>query len=106
MFLDLPLTADIIALHATRQLKIDNRLLRANAQRIPHDFKVTENVFCLTDRSAKNKLKPVYTGPHLIETVHTNGTVTIRRGPNIRDRVSIRHLKLARLSDTPHGVGE
>ena len=97
MFINLPLEADLLSIQQAHQQKIDKRLVYANAKRHPYNFKVNDQVFCLTDRSSSNKLKPVYTGPHQIETVHTNGTVVIRRGPNIRDRVNIRHLKLARL---------
>ena len=96
MFINLPIITDLLTIHQARQQKIDQRLVYANAQRHPHDFKVNDTVFCLTDRSASNKLKPVYTGPHIIETIHPNGTVCIRLGPNIRDRVNIRHLKIAR----------
>lgn len=91
MFLDIPMMADLLLLQKTRQLKIDERLLRANAKRLFKDYKVGDRVYALTDR--KSKVQPVYKGPFEVETVHTNGTVTIRRGPNIRERINIRQLK-------------
>ena len=95
MHLDIPIMADIISLHTARQYKIDTRLLKANAKRIHKDYQVGDQVYALTDR--KTKVKPIYTGPHAIERVHTNGTVTIRRGPNVRERLNIRQVKPAKV---------
>ena len=36
-------------------------------------------------------------GPYRVEQVHTNGTLTIRRGPGVIDRVNIRRLRPAYL---------
>lgn len=91
MFLDIPFVADLVLLQRTRQMKIDERLLKANAKRHYQDYKVGDKVYALTDR--KSKVQPVYTGPHTIETVHTNGTITIRKGINVRERVNIRQVK-------------
>ena len=94
MFLDIPIVSDILTISKARQIKIDRRLIQANMKRRFYDYKVGDQVYCLTAR--KSKVHPVYTGPHAIESVHTNGTVTIRRGPNIRDRVNIRQIKPAK----------
>ena len=94
MFLDIPIVADIISITEARQMKIDKRLIYENRKRRFHDYKVGDQVMCRTAR--KSKVNIPYTGPHVIETVHTNGTVTIRRGPNVRDRINVRQVKPAK----------
>ena len=39
------------------------------------------------------KLHPRFEGPYAIVEVHTNGTVTIQRKPNVTERINIRRLK-------------
>lgn len=90
MFLDIPLITDILTLTRLRQAKIDQRLLRANARRLHHEYTVGQQVFVKT-HDRPNKLSLVRTGPFPILQVHTNNTVTIQRGP-IHERISIRHL--------------
>ena len=85
-----PSSLDIITLTKFRQAKIDERLLRENAKRIRHEYKVGQQVF-ITNFGRANKLSLVRLGPFPILQVHTNNTVTIQRGP-IHERVSIRHL--------------
>jgi hypothetical protein len=41
------------------------------------------------------KLTQQTRGPYRIEQVHTNGTLTIRRGPGVVDHLSIRRLRPA-----------
>ena len=55
------------------------------------DYKDGDKVYALTTR--KSKIQPVYSGPHEIETVHTNGTVTIHRDKEVQERINIRQLK-------------
>ena len=43
--------------------------------------------------SLSDKLKPTFTGPHLILQVHTNGTVTIRLRDNLTECINIQHIK-------------
>ena len=40
-----------------------------------------------------DKLKPSVEGPYRIEQVFTNGTVSIRLGPNVVERINIRRIK-------------
>ena len=40
-----------------------------------------------------DKLKPSVEGPYRIERVFTNGTVNIRLGPNVVERINIRHIR-------------
>jgi hypothetical protein len=68
MFLDIPLKADLLTLTLHRQAQIDNRLLRANAKRIPHEYKINELVYIkVPDRQ---KLDLVRTGPYPILQSH------------------------------------
>lgn len=93
MLLDIPLIADIQTLTQARQAKIDQRLLRANQKRRPRDFRIGQQVYLERPRKPGDKLKPLFTGPHDIVRVHVNGTVTLRRGPNLLERVNIRRIK-------------
>ena len=63
MFLDLLLSADILTLQKLRQAKINLRLLRANAKRIPHEFKLHDKAYVHNAHTASDKLKPVWSGP-------------------------------------------
>ena len=42
---------------------------------------------------SKSKLGDETAGPFPIETVHTNGTLTVRRRPNMTERINIRRLR-------------
>ena len=90
MFLDLPLVTDLLTLTQHRQALIDRRLLRANARRIRHEYKVNDLVY-LRIHAPDSKLSLVRTGPFPILQVHMNNTVTMKRGP-IHERISIRHI--------------
>ena len=93
MFLELPLLADIVTLQHAQQALVDRRLLLENSKRISHDFRVGEQVLKKALLSLCDKLKPAFTGPFEIITVHTNGTCTIRILPNVTERINIRRLK-------------
>jgi hypothetical protein len=100
MFLDIPFATDLFTINQLRQHKIDARLVKANAQRIPHDFQVGEQILRRNDLGPSDKLKATGQGPFRIERVHTNGTVTIRIGPHVRERINIRRIQPFR-SQTP-----
>ena len=93
MFFDLLLLADIVALQHARQALVDRRLLLKNSKCISHDFCVGEQVLQKAVLSLSDKLKPAFTGPFEIITVHTNGTCTIRLSPNVTKRINICWLK-------------
>ena len=95
MFLDIPLQADLIALHDMRQRQIDVRLLRENARRTHYDYKVGDQVYLINGRSHGDQAKMRKRGPYPIVTVHTNNTVTIQRN-NYQQRITIRRVLLAR----------
>lgn len=92
MILNIPYQVDLIQLQQSRQQKIDDRLIKANAKRNHIDYQPGMMVYVLTAR--KSKLDPVYKGPYKIINTHTNGTVTICLTPYVTDRVNIRRLKL------------
>jgi Integrase zinc binding domain len=109
MYLDIPLMADIIAISNARQQIIDQRLLKANFKRIPHEFIVGEQVLKRNLIGPRDKLRPTFSGPHRILQVHTNGSVTIQLDARIRERINIRRLqpfRRAPLPGAPLGVGE
>ena len=93
MHLDIPLLADILTLQNSRQVQIDARLHRENQKRWRHEYKVGDQVFVHNKHNAANKLKPIFSGPFRILQVHTNNNVTLQRGLNVQERMSIRHIK-------------
>ena len=109
MFLDIPLIADIMAIRNNRQLLVDRRLLRENAKRIKHDYAVGDQVWKKMYLGFSDKLQPTVEGPYPIERVFTNGTVNIRTGANVIERINIRRIKprfALRQQELPHGEGE
>lgn len=92
MNLDIPLLADVITLQDLRQRQIDKRLLRANAQRRQHEFKVGDQVMLKRMLNNSQHLEPGNRGPFPILQVHTNGTCTIRLSQHQRARYNIRRL--------------
>jgi hypothetical protein len=92
MNLDIPLMADVLTLQDLRQRQIDERLLRANAKRRSHDYKVGDKVLLKRMLNNSAQMEPTYSGPFTILQVHTNGTVTIRMRANQRARYNIRRL--------------
>jgi hypothetical protein len=93
MHLDIPLIADILTLQNNRQVQIDGRLHRENQRRRRHEYLVGHKIYVHNKNTSSDKLKPIFSGPFSILQVHTNNCVTIQRGPNIQERVSIRRIK-------------
>jgi transposase InsO family protein len=91
MLMNIPYIADFIALRNQRQLKIDKALVKENARRVSHDYQPGQQVW-MKSVDAK-KLHPEWVGPYPIETVHTNGNVTIRINNHITKRMTIRNVK-------------
>lgn len=89
MFLNLPVLADLHALHAKRSEIVLKNLEISNRRRIRHDYVAGERVL-LTN--VESKLGNRAEGPFLITQVHTNGTVTIQRRPFVTERLNIRRL--------------
>ena len=63
--------------------------VRENKKRLDHDFQPGQNVFII-NRDIKRKLSPDKEGPFEIISVHTNGTITIRRSHTVTERINIR----------------
>ena len=93
MIIDIPYVADILTISHSRQALIDSCLLKENAKRISHDYRIGESVMKKSILSLCDKLLPSFTGPYIIEQVHTNGTCTIRLTPNQTKHINIRRLK-------------
>lgn len=90
MFLNLPLQADLRALQAHRQLKVDKNLAIANNRRLNYDYRPGQMVYVKT--VSPTKLGERSEGPFQVEVVHTNGTITIRRNQHVTERVNIRRV--------------
>ena len=79
MHLDISVIAEIDALARIRQKRIDERLVRVNAQRINRDCQPGDKVFVCHLCEAKHKAGLVCTGPFEILRTHTNNAVTVQR---------------------------
>ena len=93
MNLDIPLRADLFVLRDLRQHQIDMRLLKANALRRPHEFKVGDKVMIRRMLNHSQKLEKTYSKPVPITQIHTNATATVRLSPNQVQRHNIRRLE-------------
>jgi hypothetical protein len=91
MLIDVPYVANLLLLRDKRQALIDYNLRRENNRRRNFDYRAGE--FVLEVDKDPTKLGLRTSGPYRIEQVHTNGTLTIRRGPNLTDRLNIRRLR-------------
>ena len=91
MLLPIPLLMDFNLLRQRRQAVVDENNRRANLRRRFKDYEVGDEVLILLENPAK--LDARAEGPFVIEQVHTNGTVSITRAPNIVERVNVRRLK-------------
>ena len=94
MLLNIPIVTDIIAISENRQLQTDLRLERENRRRSHVDYQVGQMVRINNHFSSADKLQPAWSDPYRILRVHSNGTLTVERGP-IHERVSIRRCKPA-----------
>ena len=92
MIMGLPVIADLHTIQQNRQALIDKRLIEANAKRFSHDYHVGDQVFKLKYHPTKMETR-IESGPHRINTVHTNGTVTIQLDNYVQERISIRRIK-------------
>ena len=79
-------------LQERRQLLIDQRLIEANRKRFSYDYGVGNRVLKLAYKPDKLQAR-VDDTPYCIETVHQNGTITIRLNPTTTERLSIRRVK-------------
>ena len=87
-----PLIAYLQMIRAHSQQLIDKRLITANQRRFSYDYRVGQQVLKLKYKPAK--LEPrAQSGPHIIEQVHANGSLTIRISPHVVERITLRRVK-------------
>ena len=91
MILNIPIIADIYAIHANRQALIDQRLIEANRKRIFHDYQPNEQAYKVVYKP--NKLGQRLIGPYPIVRSHINGTVTLNLGNGVTERINIRRIR-------------
>jgi hypothetical protein len=73
-----------------RQPQTDKNTIRENKTRIPHQYCVSDQVLLLLDRLIGKLAKPTR-GPFTITNItnqYVNGTVTIRRKPNLTEVIT------------------
>ena len=92
MILDIPFVADWMLIQERRQQLVDSKLLAANRKRFNHDYRVGDLVLKLAYKPDKLQSR-ADGGPYRVDSVHTNGTVTIRLSPHTTERISIRRIK-------------
>ena len=90
MLLPIQFKADWARIRQRKQTQINTANLQENMQRIPHEYKVGDQVL-LENYGIKAKLSPPRKGPYNITNVYTNGTVRIQRGA-VSERVNLRRL--------------
>ena len=91
MLLPIPILADYELIKQRRQAGIDATARRNNSKQTNHDWKEEDKV--LVKVCNPNALQQRADGPYVIKQVHTNGTVTIERAPNVHERINTRRLK-------------
>lgn len=92
MVLDLPVVADWLVIRQHRQQLIDQRLIAANRKKFSYDYQIGDEILKITYHPDKLESR-AYDGPYTIETVHANGTVTIRIDQHTIERINIRNIR-------------
>ncbi|KAG7369915.1 integrase core domain containing protein [Nitzschia inconspicua] len=100
MFHPIPLMIGYNQIRTERQRIIDDNNRRANLRRRYHDYQPDDQVLILTFNPSK--LQERAQGPFRIHSVHTNGTVTIQRRPNVLERINIRRIRPYRTNEHLH----
>jgi hypothetical protein len=91
MFLPITFVADWTRIHQQRKKVMEKSNQQENAKQIPHKYRRGDKVL-LTTAGKLPKLKSPRTGPYEVVDVHSNGTVTIKKG-NVERLVNIRHVQ-------------
>ena len=91
--LEVPYVANHLLLRERRQRLIDYNVVRENRKRYKHDYQVNDEVLEIVPKEHRARLAATCKGPYRINRVHTNGTITIERSPEVLERVSIRNFK-------------
>ncbi len=82
--------ADWKAIASRREQSVQRNNARENSQRVPHQYKCGDKVYIRVSNISR-KLA-VQEGPFEILKVNSNGTVSIRRSPIVRETIHIRRL--------------
>ncbi len=90
MLLPIQFKADWARIKQRKQTQINTANVQENAQRIPHKYKVGDQV-PIENYGIKEKLSPPRKGPSSITKVYTNGTVHVQRGA-VSKRINILRL--------------
>ena len=90
MLLPIPIVTDLATIRAKRQTLIDENLRKENLRLRFHDYQPGDEVLIRVKDPSKLEARQI--GPFVIKQVHTNGTVTIARGPNVYERINVRRL--------------
>ena len=86
-------TCRTAAIDATAVTKIDERLLRSNASRVKHEWKVGQWAHVKNLHESEHKARPVCGPKRRIVQVHTNDTVSVQIRPGVVEHYNIRRLK-------------
>jgi transposase InsO family protein len=89
MLLNIPILADLQALHSKRTALVQKNLEASNRRRIRYDYQPGQRIAI---KNVRDTLGQRSEGPFLILQVHANGTVTIQRRPGVVERINIRRL--------------
>ena len=91
MLLPIRFNYDWAEIRRKRQKEINRNNARENKSRIDHTYVVGEKVYVKKQGHIRKLAAPKH-GPHLVEQVYNNGTVTVRKGP-VAERMNIRRLE-------------
>ena len=70
---------------------MDANARRENLHQVYRDYEVGDEVLVKVYNPAGLEQRAV--GPFIVEQIHTNGTLTIQRMPNVYERINIRRLR-------------
>ena len=90
MILPIPLIANYNLIREKKQIAIDEANRKENLRRRFKDYVVGDKVMIKAWNPGKLQARTF--GPFIINQVHTNGTITIERKPNVYERINIRRV--------------
>ena len=91
MLLPIRFKANWNEIRKRRQDEIQRNNISENAKRKEHHYQVGDKILLTNSRKNPNKMDPPRSGPFLVESVYSNGTLRIQRGA-ISERVNIRRV--------------
>ena len=91
MLLPIKFNYDWAEIRRKRQSEINRNNRRENKARIDHTYVAGEKVYVKKTGNYR-KLSAPKEGPHLVERVYDNGTITVRKGP-VAERMNIRRVE-------------